>query len=123
MKTFSLDIFKGINDLPPTEKAYIEANGAAPILLSLLMQGLQSLYPNGLELNEGLILAGLQTTIQNFIKYEQKLGKYEDKMLLPDNQFELIRSVFSNEKVKFFPAQYRIISNIINNIKMVQSNE
>lgn len=98
------------------EKEYFIQFGTLGVFESLLNQAIGSMYPQGLPLPKGKILARIQRQI------DTETSKYvlSTELNVEEAEFDLIKSTFQNDNVKFHPGQYRVVSQVIEAIEAVK---
>lgn len=92
------------------EKQFMDEVGHIGVFETLLVSGMQSLYPQGIPMSKGKVLARLQ---RRFDECEKNV----ENVTIEDAEFDLIKSVFKNDDVKFQPGQYRPVMSILDNIE------
>lgn len=106
MRIINLEIHVDRSKLIKPEQDFWDQIGFIGIFESLLLQGIQSLHPQGLPVVKGKILARIQQRIEDATKSATTLT-------VEDAEYDLIKSVFLNEQTTFQPQQYRVVTKFI----------
>lgn len=103
MKTLN---FENVNILHPKmseqEVKLMTDMGVVGVFEMLLVQGLSSIYPQGLPMTKGKILARLQARVA--------ISPVQNTQIdIEDAEFDLVKQVFAGEEAKFQASQYGVI--------------
>jgi hypothetical protein len=76
--------------------------GVIGVFETLLIQGLSSMYPQGLPMVKGKTLARLQARILGIPSTQTSIN-------VEDAEFDLVKQVFAGEDAKFQATQYGVV--------------
>lgn len=103
MKTLN---FENVNILHPKmseqEVKLMTDMGVIGVFEMLLVQGLTSIYPQGLPMPKGKTLARLQARILH-------ITPKDTCIIIEDAEFDLVKQVFTGEEAKFQASQYGVV--------------
>ena len=109
MKTLSLKIIPDITKLSKEEQDFILTFGQVGVLENLLLSGINQIHKEGLPIKQAKLLGRLQR------KFEA-VAKDAVEVQIEDAEFDFLKEVFTDEQVRFSPAQCRVVLAIIENL-------
>lgn len=114
MKQFNISLDISLDKMSTAERKFVEEQGHAGIFESLLLQGLQSIYPNGMPISKSKLVARIQKSIES-------LDKTATIFSAEESEFELIKDVFTGDGARFQASQSRAVLSMIENLEKAYS--